>query len=294
MTSEKEDPQMFKIISAQEYLNKIKLDKNIENLQHKYFHDNINSRGFRGKEFGQSDALILGCSQTYGYSLPYKYMWSTMLCENLDISFSNLSFPGSSLQTQVLEAFRYFKEYGNPKVIFAAFPFSRIELPRVKFEIFFRGLISPDDKKSLFSINVLNLNSKLINSSTDLIIKKPFDFNNIIPIEFAVYYNEIFIMMLEQYCNSNNIKLYWTYWESTNEKFKDVVSYSHKSFFKFNSEEIFEKKYIFKDEYFNHMCESLKNDDLFYKAEDKIHWGIYQNLCVSDLMKREYNESKVI
>lgn len=290
LKSNKEHQQILKIANAQDFLNKRGLLKEVDySGEREYTHNKINSLGYRGEQIDLTDALILGCSQTFGYSLPHEYTWSHILCKNLGISYSNLAFPGSSLQSQVIDAFKYFKEYGNPKVIFACMPFSRIEMPMVDDNIFYRGMMKLKKTKNRFDVNVLDLSAQLKGLvEPDSFAKKPFDFDSIIPIEFACYYNEIFISMLEQYCRSNNIKLHWTYWECTHNLFQDNVAKNHSNFFIFPSESLFAKNYIYKNKKYFEKDSIFKNDNLFYFAEDRLHWGIYQNLCIADYMEKEY------
>lgn len=290
MMINEEQHQGLRIQYAQEYMNNINILKNHYPADRDK-HDEVNSYGYRGKDFDNNDVLVMGCSQTFGYDLPEKYSWPRILCDEIKSDFSNIAIPGSSLQSQVIKAFKYFEYFGYPKVIFAAFPFSRIESPSVSDQLYFRGLQSGSTiKEKNFSVNNIDLclQLKRVKAISEF-SKIPHDFQSLIPIEFAVYYNDVFMTIFEQFCKSHNIKLYWTFWQSTYSDFEDLVKEKFQNFFPFpegilahNSSILKMGTYKFQNDIFYDKMISLKDNELFLSAKDKLHWGIYQNMCLAD------------
>lgn len=162
-----------------------------------------NSHGYRSDEFiKKEELLILGCSQTYGHGMINEFTWPYLLSKKLNMNFARLAIGGDSLQGQVLKAFEYFRIYGNPKIIVGTFPLYRMEIPYVKDRIGVKGSNST-------RIQQLQIPGGV----RPKYVKIPYDSEVIVPREFAIFYNFIFIKILEQYCDSNNIKLIWNIWE---------------------------------------------------------------------------------
>jgi hypothetical protein len=139
----------------------------------------INSFGFRSDEFTNSHngkhILFLGCSYTWGTGLNIEEVWAKILYnklseDNTTSGFFNLGVPGDSFYSSVINAFKYFKNFGNPDIIF----FNIQELER------FYAYNKEQD--SLHKSRVVD------NKVLDLI-------------SYQYYY------MLEQYCKSNKIIL---------------------------------------------------------------------------------------
>ena len=262
-----------------------------------------NSYGYRGNDFGNNEEImVLGCSQTFGRGLPEEFTWANVFSNKLNKNYVNLAQEGDSAQAQIYKAFKYFEEFGNPKIIVACLPSTRIEMPYIskkfgkdvnKFENDWTDL---DKIQQIFLYNELDKYSKM-----------PHDPEKILPMEFAIFYSFMFIQMLEQYCKTNNIVLIWSMWDDY--LFYDYLktnmpnilnNYLHIAFnnFVFDDEKGIE--YV-KDLELNDgtliipQChQELKNHKLFYRAADydpgiiNGHWGIHLNQHIAEDFYSEY------
>ena len=176
------------------------------------FEYNINSKNFRSlEEFEKpSDVLSLGCSFTFGTGLPQEFIWAEIFAKKNNFTLHNLASAGSSTTEQVTRAFHYIKKVGKPKIIIAMLPILRISCP-VNIHRFYPKNINIKNK----NINVYNANLDINNFETQS--EAPHDPNKILPIEFTIYYSILFIKMLNQYCESLNIKFIWSFWEDFEE-----------------------------------------------------------------------------
>lgn len=171
---------------------------------HKTIEYKLNSKNYRSIEFdGTAEIMSLGCSFTFGLGLQNEMVWPSILAKKLNKSLVNLAQPGDSTTAQVRKAFSYFKEYGNPKIILAAFPLYRMEFPTIPGKL----EIDIDNKKH----NIEHF--MFYDDYLEPYAKSPYDLSKIIPKEVAVFYTQYHIQMLEQYCESNDIKLIWSVWE---------------------------------------------------------------------------------
>ena len=157
----------------------------------------LNSYGYRTKEFiFNEDLLALGCSQTFGWGVDKEEPWPEIISNNFNISVTNLSLPGDSVMGQVLRAFEYFKIYGNPKKIVGVFPINRI--------LFAAGTVNPH------RINTWDLHG---NKAPDRFSEIPHTPDKVFNVEVCQIQNYMFISMLEQYCRSNSIDFFYTFWD---------------------------------------------------------------------------------
>ncbi len=157
-----------------------------------------NSRGFRSVEFSSKNSILTaGCSYTYGSGLPFEYIWPQLLQKKiLDKQVANLSYPGASIEQLIYYLFQYFKQIGNPEMIICNFP-------------------------DFFRFNTVTKDLYLIQYYTNIHENTYYtkEFKKSIKESFGseasgLYTNVQLILMLEQYCESNNIKLIWSTWES--------------------------------------------------------------------------------
>jgi hypothetical protein len=172
--------------------------------QHSKIEYILNSDNYRSIEFdGNAEIMTLGCSYTYGLGLPSDMIWPNILSNKLDKSVVNLAQPGDSTPGQIRKAFSYFKKYGNPKIIVAAFPLYRMEFPIVPKKF----LKENDD-----TLNKIG-NYIFYDDWFEDYAKSPYDPEKVIPKEVSLFYTQSHIQMLEQYCKTNGIKLIWSVWE---------------------------------------------------------------------------------
>jgi hypothetical protein len=175
--------------------------KNMYSVEINY---NLNSHGYRCNEFNNQEILVLGCSQTFGSGMPNDFTWPEIFCNKINKKYSRLASRGDSINGQVYKAFSYFKEIGNPKIVVAAFPLWRLEYPVVP-----EKFLSKDDSYGKEALQVLSPSVAYFHDPYLLKFSKaPHDPIYTIPKEFVIYYNFMFIKMLEQYCYSHNIKFF--------------------------------------------------------------------------------------
>lgn len=163
----------------------------------------VNSNNFRCDEFSKNHSgkhiLFSGCSVTYGVGLYVKETWSNLLYKKIkekeNVSgYYNLGTPGTSAFDIVSNVFKYIHLYGNPDVIF-------LDLPDLNRFYHIR------DQDTINKFNpgepgyVKNILSKVI-------FQAMYRGLPIADVEVLKVYTYNALMMLEQYCLSNNIKLY--------------------------------------------------------------------------------------
>lgn len=271
-------------------LNKIIYSKDDVVMQIEYL---INQHGYRSESFSKdNEILILGCSQTYGSGLPNEFTWADIFCKTTNNKYSRLAYPGDSINGQVYKAFNYFKEIGNPKVILALFPLYRMEYPAVdgKF-IHPHGSLNNKTNPGSTVPAIAYFNYDMAQFS-----KIPHDPAYVIPKEFVMFYNFMFIKMLEQYCKSNNILFIWSIYE----EFDDAQDYlenssNHilKNFIKTSDiVQKWETELQFKKIKFD---EPIEEKLLLFAADydKKIgigHWGIQTNKRLAEKFIQKYKE----
>lgn len=222
----------------------------------------INSLNFRSDEFIKTHKglhiIFSGCSNTWGTGLNKEELWSyklynKILKENPCSGYFNLGILGSSVASQIINLFKYFKEYGNPNIVFINFPdLLRFYGYSDKAKIFFDSFYKEQSKQILELIN------------------------------FQYYF------MLDQYCKSNNIKLYSFSWIESkqktpmNHKIFEVPFHSFNSYYKINKQDI--------ENYIKVYKENNPNQDFIDFARDNEHPGIGHNEYWSNFMYNIYKE----
>lgn len=183
-----------------------------------------NENGYRDLDFNKKDSRVLavGCSHTFGTGLPKEATWPEILKDKLNIEVSNLSAPGSSVHKLCKDVIKYCEAYKKPEYIFCLFP----DFFRILFfedpDFHIRGT-SKNNKFINNQISLSSVNNKIIgyDDFNDEInykkpkkyIKSPFELEyNISPHQYLMQSIDA-IFFLEQYCKSNNIKLFWTTWD---------------------------------------------------------------------------------
>ena len=243
----------------------------------------VNKDGYRSENFtGQHKLLILGCSQTFGHGMINEFTWPYLLSKKLNINFARLASGGDSLQGQVLKAFEYFRLYGNPEIIIGTFPLYRLEFPYVK---------NITEKKDKYGNNKKIQQVLIPGGSKPKYMKLPYEIELMLPREAAIFYNFMFIKMLEQYCESNNIKLIWNIWEDheyyiynylkNNDHLKHILNNYY-----VGSQEPHNTFSVFQE--INANChQEFKDHILFKNAADlqpngNSHWGIHKHIHIAE------------
>ena len=177
-----------------------------------------NNFGYRSNDWHTgSSILAVGCSNTSGIGVPIKHSWPQILSSKINKDVRNLSIPGSSIMTLVSKMFAYFKEFGNPEIIFCLFPDPfRITLPGNS------KLISGEyTKDSIMHDIYLEKYSDSPVSNRSKYSRIPHKYEDVLPLELSIFLSSQVIHLLEQYCNSNNIKLFWSSW---NNQFSNTIN----------------------------------------------------------------------
>lgn len=184
----------------------------------------VNNEGFRSPDnFDKNKKMLtLGCSITYGQGLPDEYRWPEMLAKKLNIDFANLAWCGDSAIAQIMKCFLYFEKYGHPEIIVALFPFGRMITPHVPDKLVRKNDLTIENR---FKDERATRTQSIAIHEDDFkkYAKSPYDPLEIFPIELAFLYEKAMLQMLEQYCNSHNIKFFWSCWDW---KYKDFA-YPH-------------------------------------------------------------------
>jgi hypothetical protein len=233
----------------------------------------MNSHGYRCEEITNQKILTLGCSQTEGHGMPIELTWPYLIAQKMNLGYVNLAKGGDGAQGQVTKAFQFFKEFYNPDYIFAAFPLKRLEIPSAT-DIFYSQ--NKRSNRKTFEHHPNEINRAIFdNRNLEKFSKMPHFAEDVIPEEFVIFYNILFIRMLAQYCESNNIKFIWTLYE-----------YPHKTF---NFEQPIEKYFKF-DEIKKSIkkCHlELSDNTYFNQAADTYkfppgHWTFHQHIHVAE------------
>jgi len=244
----------------------------IDNSKDKYFIENknkynyidnkeINLYGYRCDNFkkihNEKHILFTGCSYTFGDGLIKNEVWAKRLYDNINSKekcsgYFNLGISASSILTQVVDLFKYFKTFSNPDIIF----FNLTDLNR---------MYTYDLNKKTFFDGIYN--------------EKYF---NLLKILSYQYY-----FMLNQYCLVNNIKLYSFSWTSLNPNMQDNVSFFIKYFENFYNDDI-----NLATQYIIDYKKNNKNDMYHSIARDKIHLGNAYHYYWSEIMYERYMKLK--
>lgn len=261
-----------------------------EYLEHKNVSYKLNSYGYRGKEFKETaDIMTLGCSFTFGVGLPEEKMWANILANKLEMSLVNLGFPGDSTMGQIRKAFSYFKKFGNPKIIVCLFPLNRIEMPIDENFLFPHYM-----NKGYYHAAVENI--EILPGNVEKYSKIPHDPTKVLTPDVAVYYTHMMIAILEQYCNSNNIKFVWSIWEHTYPFISEYIGKENQEIYKNFCENSFirwtnviengvHKEFL--DKPYTVNCHQEHADDFFfYSASDTLrnnpHAGFHKNIHLAE------------
>lgn len=262
------------------------VDKNTE-----YY---INNFGYRDINWeGNAEVFAIGCSMTEGIGVLVDGRWTNILENMINKNVRNLSIPGGSINELISKSFEYFKIFGNPKVMLCLFPDPfRLTLParkhlnKHKHERF-------EDTPDLFLYNahLSGLDEKIYQQNKKY--KKPYDYEEVLPMELPLFFSMQSIHILEQYCKSNNIKLIWSSW---NEQLVEVLSNSKNNPFSnfFLNEEL-----IINNGYFDKDChDDYKNKfkEYFYTGLDiedtkhLAHPGVHKHIHIAEAFYREIND----
>lgn len=263
---------------------------------------NINSHGYRSEEFNKkNEVVVLGCSQTYGSGMHNEFTWPEFFCNFTNQKYSRLAIPGDSINAQVYKAFKYFEEVGNPKLVIGLFPLYRLEYISVP------GKFEGDNPRNMadsskVSVGMAFFYQQYITKHS----RVPHNPEYVVPKEFVVFYNFMFLKMLEQYCESHNIKFIWSIYDGEEDRKK--MEFSSYNILKnyLNTSDLLQQP---NDQPQSHLsscsvlsekefCRKFSEHKLYNWAADTIsekqlgHWGIHANYHIAKLFADKYMEIK--
>jgi hypothetical protein len=155
-----------------------------------------------------SELVAAGCSYTYGNGVPVEAAWASVVGERLGVLPYVVALPGLSTFYIVEELFRYFKAYGNPKILLCLFP----DLNRFTTPLDGDILSNVGDTNKVEEVGTINILNKF-DSRRVRYLKRPYKANQVFSQDLAIYYSIRSIRMLEQYCSSAGIKFLWSTWD---------------------------------------------------------------------------------
>lgn len=265
-----------------------------------------NKKQYRSPEFSRNiDLLTAGCSFTFGTGLPINGLWSTMIAKKNKLSHNSVSMAGGSVMHIVFDIFKYFEEFGHPKILLCLFPdFNRI------YTCFdgkvLQSNINKNQTKDRKSTGIADDSGPSLKDSYAKYINLPTSPENVYSKENTYFLNSMYIRMLEIYCNSHNIPFIWFKW--TEERFDTAGGLdSFSNLYKINVEDELQR-YTPKDPkhvVHTQMChqeERLASDrevwhtasDVWHTASDNGHFGIHWQIHVKELFEKALKEKGLI
>lgn len=244
---------------------KIVEDKLVANRSNESYYDEyskseytFNFDGFRSDDFTKNHdgkhILFAGCSVTFGVGLDFEWTWAHRLYSKINQNeklsgYYNLGHCGGKITEIIFNIFLYCKKYSKPDVIFLLMPTIGRELSPNEDVSNYRG------DEELF-MNYTYKHSQARDA----------------------------YLMLEEYCNSNNIKLISKTWDkhyglfSTNNAFKDFSTYIPNNLDYFTN---LLALYVEKNKEDKYAMNARDNDhagNAFAYAESEIFYDVYRSI----------------
>lgn len=175
----------------------------------------INKNGFRGEVYENSDVIASGCSITFGLGVPEEGRWTNILSNQINENITNLGVEGASIKSICTNIIQYCMNNKMPKEIFCLFPDFFRSMVVVDKEFYKSGLSKGYWSES-HNLTLTFCNPKVSQHSKNRILMEIKDKSNI---EDSVSPHQLildsvnFIYILESFCLTNGIKLYWTTWD---------------------------------------------------------------------------------
>jgi hypothetical protein len=270
----------------------------------------INEFGFRGLIDKDSETLASGCSMTFGIGVPELGRWTEILGSSLEKNVVNLGSPGASVETICTTLIQYCLNNKMPKQIFCLMPDFFRSIVVVDKE-FYKSKTKRSHVGNKDNLEMIFCNPKMIRTKNAIFME----------IEDAAYIEDAtsphqlildsinFIYILESFCLTNNISLYWTTWDVKTSwimeelknlkdfKLQNFVSlFPPKSMEEFNS--IVSKKCnidhdsIFKDTF---LWESGSDYSIidYKKTKSKSHPGVHFQHHIADFFHSLYTQDAI-
>jgi hypothetical protein len=223
-----------------------------------------NSMGFRCSEFKKehknTHILFSGCSQTVGQGLDHDELWSFKVYnkitrDNMTSEFYNLAISGSSLPMACLNIIKYCSKYSKPDIVFLNCP---------PYNRFWNAEIN--NNKVQYKTYIFDFYDNLKENDLTLL--------NLKLLSYHYYY------LLEQYCLSNNIRLYSFAWGTDNLSVNSDKNFNFKTFYRIDKKEML--KFLHEYQIDN------PNDEFALVARDGVHLGTAFNEYWTQFILKKY------
>lgn len=196
-----------------------KISPNIRTID-EYNTYEINSWGLRGEVYENASILGTGCSITFGIGVPELATWTKLLGDLTNEKIMNLGNPGASIETICIDLIRYCMNNKMPEKIFCLMPdFFRSQVV-VDKEFYKSHKETAQNSLEIPEVLPNHLELRYCNPIIDLykdsILMQIKDQKYI---EDATSPHQLildcinYLYILESFCLTNNIKLYWTTWD---------------------------------------------------------------------------------
>ncbi len=185
--------------------------------------EGINSLRFRSPEFvNNPEAILSGCSVSYGVGIPADATWIEILSKKLKLkSHVALAKPGASTQKIVFTIIKYIFKYGKPKKIFVLFP----DFYRLPTIVDTKNVTERYDRggKGTYPADL-----HLIRDKKDLTkySKKPHQLKEILIPEMGFKSAIESIYFLEVFCREAEIELIWSTWDAQAAAIASLINFS--------------------------------------------------------------------
>jgi hypothetical protein len=251
----------------------------------------------QNQEFKNNQDLIFsGCSQTHGDHISpplvkdgnHEKIWGFLVSDHLKVDATNLGVLGYSAYSIVNSLLYHFSIYGNPQVLMCLFPdLWRFQGPKDK-GIKPTNLKKKDDviQRSFHEPEYQAFGSEMPQYS-----KSPHFLQEILPPAYPLYYNLQSMLLLEQYCKSNNIKYVYATWHTNSEQ---VILESKELYKKHRQKEIYTNFITTNCGDWNDYSPEFKNNltchkelqksypNLFEIGYDKLHMGMHRHAHIAE------------
>jgi len=269
----------------------------------------INYIGCRGEIDENSDILGSGCSVTFGLGVPELGRWTNLLSQKINKSVTNLGGPGSSVENICFTTIQYCLNNKMPKEIFCLFPDFFRSMVVVDKE-FYKSKFNRDSMGTKDELENIFCNPTIIQDNRSFFMER----QNQKYIEDSVSPHQLilnsvmYIYMLEAFCLSNNIKLYWTTWDPASsyilEELGKIKDFKLKNFTSFYPPD---SHYTGLGSMIQHSCSPknhehvlkdheswISGSDYYYvngkKTYANSHPGIHTHEHISDFFYNLYND----
>ena len=175
----------------------------------------INSIGCRGEIDESSEIIASGCSITFGLGVPEEGRWTNLLSKKINKPIINLSNPGDSVENICMNTIQYCLSTKMPKEIFCFFPdFFRSNV--VVDKEFYKSRVNRGEMGTRDILEQIFCNPRIIQDKRSLFMEvedQKYIEDSTSPHQLILD-SVKFIYILESFCLSNNIKLYWSTWNT--------------------------------------------------------------------------------